>query len=189
MINETLLDKVKKFYFRYKRLPTFREMAKMFGFASPNAVAYIVRKWIDEGIVYMEDRKLSPGDEFFRLPLLGVIKAGSPTDDPVYETESVSLDNYLVGNPGYTFLLRVSGDSMINAGLQSGDLVILDKKREPKSGDIIAAFVDNEWTLKFYKRDNDTVYLEPANPKYQPIYPRENLEVGGVVVSAIRKYY
>lgn len=189
MAQEQLLDKVKKFYYRYKRLPTFREMARMFGFSSPNAIAYIVRKWIDEGIVYMEDRKLIPGDEFFRLPLLGIIKAGSPTDEPVYETESVSLDHYLVGNPGFTYLLRVSGDSMINAGLQPGDLVILDKKREPKVGDIIAAFVDNEWTLKFYKRDNEKVYLEPANPKYTPIYPQNTLEVGGVVVSSIRKYY
>lgn len=78
---------------------------------------------------------------------------------------------------------------MINAGLQPGDLVILDKKREPKVGDIIAAFVDNEWTLKFYKKDHEKVYLEPANPKYQPIYPQLMLEVGGVVVSSIRKYY
>ena len=78
---------------------------------------------------------------------------------------------------------------MINAGLQPGDLVILDKKREPKNGDIIAAFVDNEWTLKYYKRDQKSVYLEPANPKYEPIYPKQNLEVGGVVVSSIRKYY
>jgi repressor LexA len=78
---------------------------------------------------------------------------------------------------------------MINEGIRSGDLVILDKKKEPKSGDVIAALVDNEWTLKYYKNDNGRVYLEAANPNYQPIFPKESLVSGGVVVKVIREYY
>jgi repressor LexA len=189
MAEETLLNKVKKFYFKYRRMPSYREMKNMFGFASPTAVAWVVAKWIKEGIVEMHDRKLSPGDEFFRLPLLGVIKAGSPTNEPEYETESVSLDQYLIGSPGYTYLLRVSGDSMMNAGINTNDLVILDKKRQPNEGDIVAAFIDNEWTLKYFKKQNGEIYLEPANPKYPPIFPQHELSIGGVVVSVIRKYY
>jgi repressor LexA len=189
MIENDNLTKVKKFYFRNKRLPTYSEMKRLFGYASPHAVAYVVHKWVKEGIIQMADRKLAPGDQFFSLPLLGVIKAGSPTTDPEYESQSVSLDDYLIGNPGYSYLLRVSGDSMINEGIRSGDLVILDKKKEPKSGDVIAALVDNEWTLKYYKNDNGRVYLEAANPNYQPIFPKESLVSGGVVVKVIREYY
>ena len=188
MENEQL-NKVKNFYFRYKRLPTYREMRKLFGFASPNAVAYLVYKWIDKGIVQMEDRKLSPADNFFSLPLLGNIRAGSPTMESDYEYEAVSLDRYLIGNPGYSYLLRVSGDSMIHAGIQSGDLVILDKKREPKNGDIIAAYIDNEWTLKYFFNEHGRVYLKAANPKYADLIPRESLVNGGVVVKVIREYY
>lgn len=183
------LNKVKNFYFRYKRLPTYREMKKIFGFASPNAVAYLVYKWIDKGIVQMEDRKLSPADNFFSLPLLGTIKAGSPTVEGDYDYETVSLDRYLIGNPGFSYLLRVSGDSMMNAGIQPGDLVILDKKREPKNGDIIAALIDNEWTLKYYFNDRHGVHLKAANPKYADLIPKESLVNGGVVVKVIREYY
>ncbi|MBI4226464.1 hypothetical protein HY612_05120, partial [Candidatus Roizmanbacteria bacterium] len=101
------LNKVKEFYFKRKRLPTYREMQKLFGFASTNAVAYAVYKWIREGIFKMDEKKLVPSSQFFGLPLLGRIKAGSPTAEEQYETESVSLDEYLVGNPGYAYLLRV----------------------------------------------------------------------------------
>jgi SOS-response transcriptional repressor LexA len=78
---------------------------------------------------------------------------------------------------------------MIHAGIQSGDLVILDKKREPKNGDIIAAYIDNEWTLKYFFNEHGRVYLKAANPKYADLIPRESLINGGVVVKVIREYY
>lgn len=184
------LTKIKRFYFRHKRMPTFTEMRRMFDADSNKTVAWIVYKWVDEGVLNMEDKQLAPGDEFFSLPLLGVIRAGSPTDgEPIYDRMTVSLDEYLVGNPGYSYLLRVSGDSMINEGIHSGDLVILDKKRQAKDGDIVAAFVDGQWTLKFLKNQNGKAYLEAANPKYSPIFPHDRLEIGGVVVKVIREYY
>lgn len=183
------LNKIKKFYFQRKRLPSYREMQNLFGFASKNAVAYAVYKWIKEGILKMDENKLVPTSQFFGLPLLGNIKAGSPITEDQYETETVSLDQYLVGNPGFSYLLRVSGDSMVGEGIQPGDLVILDKKREPKNGDIVAAYIDNEWTLKYFRKDGERLLLEAANPKYKPLLPRESLSIGGVVVSVIRKYY
>lgn len=183
------LSKVKTFYFRRKRLPTYREMQDLFGFASKNAVAYAVYKWIKEGIVKMDENKLVPTSQFFGLPLLGSIKAGTPTSDEQYENETVSLDEYLVGNPGFAYLLRVSGDSMIGEGIKPGDLVVLDKKREPKNGDIVAAYIDNQWTLKYFKKEGKQLLLEAANPKYRPLTPSQSLSIGGVVVSVIRKYY
>lgn len=183
------LNKIKEFYFRRKRLPSYREMQEIFGFASKNAVAYAVYKWIKEGVLKMDENKLIPTSQFFGLPLLGNIKAGSPTTENQYETETVSLDEYLIGNPGYAYLLRVTGDSMIGEGIHAGDLVILDKKRAPKNGDIVAAYIDNEWTLKYFKKEGNKLFLEAANPKYKPLSPRESLSIGGVVVSVIRKYY
>ena len=183
------LRKVKQFYIKNKRLPTFREMMVIFGFTSVNSVSKLMRKWEEQDILKVVNRKVSPGSAFFSLPLLGSIKAGNPFTEDFYESESVSLDKYLIGNPGFSFLLRVSGDSMIEAGIRSGDLVILDKKREPKNGDIVAAFIDGEWTLKYYFNDKKGLRLVPANPNYSPIYPKQQLETGGVVVKVIREYY
>jgi len=145
------INKVKKFYMKRHRLPTYREMQDIFNISSKGTIAYHVYKWIKEGVVKMEGNKLTPTSQFFGLPLLGNIKAGTPTIEEYYETESVSLDQYLIGNPGYTYLLRVTGDSMTGAGIQPGDLVILDKKREPNNKDIVAALIDDEWTLKLQK--------------------------------------
>jgi repressor LexA len=123
------------------------------------------------------------------LPLLGSIKAGYPVMADTLNDEHVSLDRYLVPHPGFTFLLKVSGDSMINEGINNGDLVILDKLREPKHKDIVAALIDGEWTLKYFRKEKGIVYLQAANPKYPDIYPKEHLTIGGVVVSVIKKYY
>ena len=134
-------------------------------------------------------RKLIPVRDAPVLPMLGRIKAGSPTAMDAYETDPVSLDQFLVQHPGHTFLLRVSGDSMIDEGIHTGDLVILDKKREPRNKDIVAALIDDEWTLKYFHNENGSVFLTAANPKYPPLYPKQSLDIGGVVVSVIKKYY
>jgi repressor LexA len=121
--------------------------------------------------------------------MLGSIKAGPPTQDDQYEADPISLDQYLVQNPGHTYLLRVSGDSMVEEGIKQGDLVILDKKREPREKDIVAALIDNEWTLKYFHNKDGQVFLSAANPNYPPLHPKESLSIGGVVVSVIKKYY
>ncbi len=170
-------------------MPSFREMKDLFSLKSVNSITKITQKWIHDQVVDIIDKRLIPSKNFFSLPLLGSIKAGSPSMEEAYETESVSLDHYLVGNPGYTYLLRVSGDSMINAGINDGDLVIIDKKREHRNGDIVAAYIDGQWTLKYIEQQESTVRLLAANPKYGPITPKESLSIGGVVVSVIRQYY
>src|SRR4051812_15635984 len=104
--SESLLNRVKNFYFQKKRIPTYREMAKMFGITSSASIAYIVHNWIQSGILRMQGKRLAPDVKFYSLPLLGVIKAGSPTGAEEYDSYSISLDEYLIGNPGYTYLLR-----------------------------------------------------------------------------------
>jgi len=85
-------------------------------------------------------------------------------------------------------MLTVSGDSMMEAGIHPGDIVLVERGSQPKSGDIVVAQVDGEWTLKYFRKDRRRIILEPANRLYQPIYPRQSLIMGGIVRAVIRKY-
>ena len=100
----------------------------------------------------------------------------------------MSLDEYLIENKEATYLLEVKGDSMIDAGIHEGDLVIVERKGEPKDGDIVIADVDGGWTMKYFRKRGSTIYLEPANRKYKPIYPTESLNIAAIVKGVIRKY-
>ncbi len=131
--------------------------------------------------------KRMPGDSCtrrgraFGLPMVGDVAAGFPSPAEEELRDVISFDEYLITKPGTSFLLRVSGDSMIDEGIHQGDLVVIEKGREPKSGDIVIAEVDGEWTLKFFRKKGKDVFLEAANAKYPPIRARSELRVGGVV--------
>ena len=99
------------------------------------------------------------------------------------------MDEYLVAKPESSFLLQVSGDSMIGEGIMAGDLVIVERGSEPKNGDIVIAEVDGEWTMKYFKREGKQVVLEAANPQYPIIRPKTELTLGGIVTAVIRKYH
>jgi repressor LexA len=120
--------------------------------------------------------------------VLGLVEAGFPSPAEEEMRDTLSLDEFLVSNPDASFLLKVSGDSMTGAGILPGDLVIVDRGQTAKSGDIVIAEVDGEWTMKFFKKSGDAVYLVPANPKYKPIRPQRELRITGVVTAVVRKY-
>jgi len=101
----------------------------------------------------------------------------------------MSLDEYIVGkNKKSHYVLTVSGDSMIDASIAEGDLVIVEKTENAKIGDIVVACVDGDWTLKYLKKEKSGYFLEPANKNFQNIYPESQLTIGGVVKGVIRKY-
>jgi len=120
--------------------------------------------------------------------LLGLVEAGFPSPAEEELRDTLSLDEFLIQNPDASFLLKVSGDSMSSAGILPGDLVIVDRRQTAKNGDIVIAEVDGEWTMKFLKKSGEAVYLIPANPKYQPIRPKQELKIAGVVTAVVRKY-
>ena len=187
MINKRLIQ-IKKFYRKHRRLPTYSEMLKLFNLSSKKAVHDVVYKLVDQGFFYLKNNKLTPTTRFFGLPLLGLVKAGFPIlaeEDKQYLT----LDEYLIENPSASFLLRVSGDSLIDIGIFDGDIVVVDQKKSPLPGDIVLAEIDKEWTLKIYKKDRRTkkIYLQAANPTYPPLYPKQQLIIHGVVKGLIRK--
>ena len=185
---ETYLVKVKQFYKKNHRLPTYSEMAKLLGFASRNSVFRITQKWIEEGLIQNINNKLSPTSRFFSLPLYGLVKAGYPIIAEE-NREYLTIDEYLIGDPTSTFLLKVSGDSMINAGIFDGDVVVIEDRKEAQNGDIVLAEIDREWTLKFLKKNKKQTYLEPANDNYPALYPQQELKIRGVVKGVIRKIH
>jgi repressor LexA len=125
-----------------------------------------------------------------QLPLFASIPAGLP--DQFDGSEAPEKLRFIpttlgISNPGKAFAVRVRGDSMIDAGIFSGDVVVLEQK-EAKTGDIVAALIDGENTLKRYIRENGRVYLKAENVNYPNLEPVEKLELQGVVVSVLRTY-
>ena len=121
------------------------------------------------------------------------IKAGFPSPAQDYLTESIDLNKTLIRHSETTFYAKVSGDSLMDAGISDGDLVIIDKSLEAKNGDYVAAFIDGEFTLKQFKLDevNNCAWLIPANKKYQPIKVTEENDflVWGVITSCIKRFH
>lgn len=126
---------------------------------------------------------------FHGLPVVGYISAGFPSPEEEALRDILSFDEYLITRPNSSFILEVSGDSMINAGIMQGDLVIVEKGRNPKTGDIVIAEVDGEWTMKYFRKEGGKIFLEAANPNYAPIHPKRMLRLGGIVTAVVRKYH
>ncbi len=185
---EEYKDKIISFYQSSRRMPTYSEIMNMLGFKSKNAVFKLIQKLIDEGIFQKDSAgHLVPARSIDEVPLLGLVEAGFPTmADGLGDT--ISLDSYLIKNKDQTYVLEVKGDSMIEEGIKEGDLVIAERKGEVKDGDIVIAFCDGGWTIKFLKKKAGKTWLEPANKNYKPIYPKQELKVAAKVVGVIRKY-
>ncbi|MBD3327918.1 repressor LexA [Candidatus Peregrinibacteria bacterium] len=183
------ISQLKDFYFKKRRMPSYAELAALMKFKSKNAAQYLVKKWIEAGVVAKDaSGKLLPGKPFFPVKVLGEIKAGWPSPAEEENVDTVSLDDWLIQNKEATFMLKVSGDSMIDAGIHPGDMVIINRGKQPKNGDIVIAEIDSEWTLKYFVKSGSQVLLRPANRKYATIKPKQELRIAGVVTSVIRKY-
>jgi len=122
------------------------------------------------------------------LRMLGIVEAGFPSPAEESLADNISLDDLLIQNREASFLIKVSGDSMTGAGIMPGDMVIVDRGLVAKSGDIVIAEVDGQWTMKYLRKRGEDVVLLPANPKYQPIRPKLELKIAGVVTAVVRKY-
>ncbi len=185
-VEKRLLD----FFKVYRRMPTYAEMLTVLGVRSKSVVHFWIRKLLKEGILERDPGGfLRPVQRGFALPLVGEIQAGFPSPAEEELRDLISLDEYLITRPESSLILKVSGDSMMGEGIKPGDLVIVEKGREPKNGDVVIAQVDGEWTMKFFRKKGKQVTLEAANPKYAPIKPREELRVAGVISAVIRKYH
>jgi repressor LexA len=183
------VNEIALFYQQKGRMPSFSEIGEIVGFRSKNAVHKLINKLEKLNILERDAKgRLIPKSMATKVRVLGTVEAGFPSLAEEELVDTLSLDELLIQNPQAAFMLRVSGDSMSEAGILPGDMVIVDKGELPKSGDIVIAEVDGEWTMKYLQKRGDDVVLVPANPKYKPIKPLKELKIEGVVTAVVRKY-
>ena len=116
------------------------------------------------------------------------ISAGFPSPADDFLDINIDLNKHLIKNPSTTFYGKVRGDSMINAGMHDGDLLIIDKSLEPKDNKIAVCFIDGEFTVKRIKIEKDTIWLIAENPNYKPIKVTEDNDfvIWGIVTNVIK---
>jgi repressor LexA len=159
------------------------------GLRSTHAVCTHVERLVDRASGASEAMHwLLPGPRGAHLPVLGTVSAGFPSPADEELTDTMSLDEYLIRNKEATYILKVNGHSMLNAGILPGDMPLVECGADPHDGDIVIAQVDRAWTMKFFRRRGAAVFLEAANKDYQPIHPQEELQIAAVVRAVIRKY-
>jgi len=164
-------------------------MLKLFNYRSKNAVYGLLLKLDEEGYIVKRRRKIAlTGKITGSIRLLGAVQAGFPSPAEEELLDTLSLDEFLVDRPEATFMLKVTGDSMIDAGILPGDIVLIEKGGAPKNNDIVIAQVDGEWTMKYFVKKGREVRLEAANKNFKPIRPKNSLEIAGIVRTVIRKF-
>ena len=178
------------FFQTNRRMPTYQEMIELLGVKSKSVVDFWMKKLIAGGLLEKDAKgHLTLTKRSLAIPLVGSVQAGFPSPEEEELRDLISMDEYLITRPESSFLLTVTGDSMIGAGIMEGDLVIIEKGRNPKNGDIVVAEVDGEWTMKYFRKVGKQIILEAANPKYPDIKPKNELRLAGVVCAVIRKYH
>ena len=143
----------------------------------------------------IENIKLLKGEWLSRLSLALApnIKAGFPSPADDYLRDSLDFNRDLIKNPEATFYGRVSGDSMRDAGINEGDIAVIDRSLQPTDGDVIVAYVNEDFTIKYLDlthKEEGYIELQPANPDYSPIRidSTDNFRVWGVVVWTIKQW-
>jgi len=175
--------------------PSTREIQNHFGFASQTSVMQYIAALERKGFINRQARKaralITPLQKvrITDIPIYGQIPAGMATATEENIEGHVSLDAMSVNasRNGRTFALRVRGDSMIGAHILDGDVVILEDRKDVQNGDIVAALIDGETTLKRYVLEHGRPYLKAENPAYPDLIPARELRVQGVMISLVRK--
>ncbi len=180
-------NELSKFYAQKKRMPSFSELMSIWNYRTKSAVHYRLGKLVEQGAVRKDGTRIIPGN-LGGARLLGVVEAGFPSAAEEELLDVLDFDEYLIPNKESSYILKVKGDSMIDAGIRPGDMVVVERKASYKPGQIVIASIDNEYTMKYLRKNGEKYFLEPANKKYQPIYPGESFRVEAVVTAVVRKY-
>lgn len=196
---EAVLHYIEQYQMEHGASPTLREMREYFGVTSDNSVLKHVKALEEKGYIVKDDtprgikllssvkERLESGE--FKLPLLGMIPAGGPVLSEEYIENWLKVGEDVVYKAKDSYLLRVKGDSMVDAGIYEDDILVVCGSLEPRAGDIVVALVDNQNTVKRYMKDGGRIYLKPENAKYENIYPEGELCIQGVVTGLLRYYH
>lgn len=188
MSDLTHLQALQRYYKQHRGFPAMAKLTEVVGMSSSASVFGLVGRLSDAGYLQRLDGRVVPGKRFFARQLVGRVRAGVPQPSSQEEPEVFTVDDYLIDQPDRTTLHRVRGDSMRDAHIVEGDLVVVEHNTPTKPGDIVLAVIDDELTVKTLALDaGGRFYLEPANPDFAPIHPTASLEILGVVVSVMRR--
>ncbi|HOB21041.1 MAG TPA: transcriptional repressor LexA [Candidatus Atribacteria bacterium] len=183
--------------------PSVREICRAVGFKSTSTVHAYLKKLEEEGLIekdatkpralrILDDKRTSlegyiSDREIENIPVLGKITAGQPilAVENVEETFPVPVQ-YLHNST--VFMLKVRGDSMINAGILDGDYIMVKQQNTANNGDIVAALIGDEATVKTFYKEKGHIRLQPENPSYEPIIVEDDLTILGKVIGLFRKY-
>ena len=175
---------------RHGRAPTLEELCGLIRVRSKNTASLMAKGIVLAGVLCRTatGRLVAPPQRAANtLRLLGSVAAGFPSPAEEALLDTMTLDEYLITKPTATFMLRVEGDSMVDAGILPGDVVLVERGRVVRNGDVVIACIDGAWTMKYFYKDASGVRLEAANQNYVTIRPKHKLAVEGVVSSVIRK--
>lgn len=184
------IGKLQDYFAQYRSLPSYAVIGELLGMASKSAVSALVKRLSLAGFIEMTpDRRLAPTKRFFERELADFpVPAGLPAAANDAMSESLTIDEYLIPRPSSSIMVRIKGDSMLEAGIHDGDIAIVEKRHAANLGDKVVAIVDGEYTLKTLAKDKQGYFLQPENADYDPIRPKEGLEIYGIMVGLIRKY-
>lgn len=184
-----VLTAVQDHFAKQRAMPSFADIARAVGL-SVSTVAFHVDALKAAGYLGATPTgRLTPGKAFFQRPMAGSVRAGLPAfvDEPA--ADALLIDEYLVDTPSRTFLLSVKGDSMVEAGLFPGDILVVKRGALAMPGDIVVVNANGEGTVKELAQDEaGELYLRARNPAYPDIAPAEGFEVMGVVTGQFRRY-
>jgi SOS-response transcriptional repressor LexA len=183
------LEKLQDYYAEHKVIPSYSVLAGLWGISAKSWVSECVKRFEEAGFLsWTPDRQLKPGSRFFERRLAdSTVQAGLPNPAISDGYDLITIDDYLVRMPSRTSLVRVKGDSMIEAGIHEGDLLVVEQQPNANIGDIVVAIVNNEFTVKFLEREKNEFVLKPANKAYPVIRPRGGLEIFGVMAGLVRR--
>ncbi|MGI8956498.1 MAG: transcriptional repressor LexA [Chthoniobacterales bacterium] len=175
--------------------PSTREIQEHLGFASQTSVMQYLTALERKGFLQRHARKAralvtaAPQSRVVDIPIYGEIPAGMATlaEQNIEGHVALDLESVNASRSARTFALRVRGDSMIGAHILDGDIVILEDRLTAKNGDIVAALIDGETTLKRYVTERGRPYLKAENPKFPNLIPARELRIQGVMTSLVRK--
>lgn len=185
------LDALRDYYARNRHIPTFHRVAEILGFASRTASSKLLDRLAAAGFLERssDNDAWIPTQRFFERPLAEIaVRAGSPDMVEGSAGQPFLVDQYLVSKPATTVMVPVKGDSMSDAGIFDGDVVVVERNRPANPGDFVVARVDGEFTLKELAQERGRYILKPRNPAYFVIRPEGQLDIFGVVTGLVRRY-
>jgi len=194
---EEILEFISGFISENGYPPSIQEIADAFGIASKHGVVRHLEALIKKGYIEKTDTsarsirildgKFQSSSNMLSLPMVGRVSAGHPILAEENIEDYVAIPRRLIKSEGRYFVLKVQGDSMLNAGIHDGDLVIVRSTNQSESGSIVVALVGDEVTVKRYIASGNSQYLKAENPEYSDIFPTQEWSIQGRVVGLIRE--